>query len=128
MFIADDRMALAPLHPGGDVSSAIIVHPSALLDALGALFEGVWQRALPLAAFQENPTGELVLDAQQRRLLQLLASGCTDETTARYLQVGARTVQRQIHALMELFSVRTRFQLGLRAARLVAEVEAADVT
>lgn len=116
LFIADDRMALAPLRAPQDVASAVIVHPSALLDALSALFESVWQRALPLAALDEADTG---LPAQQRRLLQLLASGCTDQTIARHLQLGYRTVQRQISVLMEQFGVQTRFQLGLETARLL---------
>lgn len=124
LFLADDRMALAPLRPGDDLAGAVIVHPSSLLDALGALFEGVWQQALPLAAFQDGHVADGIgLDEQQLRLLQLLASGCTDETTARYLDVGLRTVQRHIRVLMEQFNVRTRFQLGLRAATIIAEAE-----
>lgn len=120
LFIADDRMALAPLRAPQDVGSAVIVHPSALLDALSALFESVWQRALPLAALDEVPDAAGRLSGQQRRLLQLLASGCTDQTIARHLQLGYRTVQRKISALMEQFGVHTRFQLGLETARLLA--------
>jgi DNA-binding CsgD family transcriptional regulator len=119
LFIADDRMALAPLRAPQDVASAVIVHPSALLDALSALFESVWHRALPLAALDEVPDLAGRLSRQQRRLLQLLASGCTDQAIARHLQVGYRTVQRQISALMEQFEVDTRFQLGLETARLL---------
>ncbi len=122
LFIADDRMALAPLQQPQDVAGAVIVHPSALLDALSALFESVWQSALPLAAFQaDQPIGAIQLSSRQQRLLQLLASGCTDETIARHVQSSYRTVQRQISSLMELFGVQTRFQLGLRAGRFVAE-------
>lgn len=120
LFIADDRMALAPLRQPQDVTSAVIVHPSALLDALSALFEAVWQRALPIAAFDKDGVDAVVTD-QQRRLLQLLASGCTDETIARYIDIGHRTVQRQISTLMDQFGVQTRFQLGLRAAQLITE-------
>jgi DNA-binding NarL/FixJ family response regulator len=118
LFIADDRMALAPLRAPQDVASAVIVRPSALLDALSALFESVWQRAQPLAALDQHTNS---LTSQQRRLLQLLASGCTDQTIARHLQIGYRTVQRQISALMEHFGVQTRFQLGLETARLLAD-------
>lgn len=120
LFIADNQMALAPLRQGNDLAGAVIVHPSTLLDALTALFESVWHRALPLSAFDaDGPTGHPPLDEQQRRLLQLLASGVTDETAARHLGVAHRTVQRQIRGLMDLFAVRTRFQLGLRAAQLL---------
>jgi DNA-binding CsgD family transcriptional regulator len=121
LFIADDRMALAPLHRPQDLASAVIVHPSALLDALSALFEGVWQRAMPLAGFQADQAldDDVPVNDRQRRLLQLLAGGGTDESIARQLDVGYRTVQRQISTLMEQFGVHTRFQLGLRAAELV---------
>lgn len=122
LFIADDRLALAPLHQPQDVASAVIIHPSALLDALSALFESLWQRALPFAAFDSNRSiGDITISDDQRQLLQLLASGCTDETIARHVEVGYRTVQRQIKALMDLFGVHTRFQLGLRAAGLLSD-------
>jgi DNA-binding NarL/FixJ family response regulator len=109
------------------VESAIIVHPSALLDALGSLFESVWQRSLPLAAFQGG-TGAAGagLSDEQRRLLQLLAAGFTDEAIARKLDRGHRTVQRHIGTLMELLSAQTRFQLGLRAAALLSAGTAED--
>jgi DNA-binding CsgD family transcriptional regulator len=127
LFIADDRMALAPLHQPEDVESAIIVHPSALLDALGSLFESVWQRSLPLAAFQGGTgTAAAGLSGEQRRLLQLLAAGFTDEAIARKLDRGHRTVQRHIGTLMELLSAQTRFQLGLRAAALLSAGTAED--
>lgn len=120
LFIADDRMALAPLHQPQDVESAVIVHPSALLDALGSLFESVWQRSLPLAAFQSGAgAGAAGLSDEQRQLLQLLAAGFTDEAIAHKLDRGYRTVQRHIGALMEVLSAQTRFQLGLRAAALL---------
>lgn len=119
LFIADDRLALAPLHQPGDVASAIIVHPSALLDALAALFEAVWQRALPFAAWDLDAADGSTMTEQQRQILQLLASGCTDQTIARHLGIGYRTAQRQIKSLMDVFAVRTRFQLGLRAAQLL---------
>jgi DNA-binding CsgD family transcriptional regulator len=117
LFLADDRMALAPLHQPQDVESAVIVHPSALLDALGALFESVWQRSLPLAAFRAAASTDTApLSDEQRRLLQLLAAGYTDEAIARKLDRGYRTVQRHIGVLMDALSAQTRFQLGLRAA------------
>jgi DNA-binding CsgD family transcriptional regulator len=120
LFLADDRMALAPLHQPQDVESAVIVHPSALLDALGALFESVWQRSLPLAAFRAGAsTDTTALSDEQRRLLLLLAAGYTDEAIARKLDRGYRTVQRHIGVLMDSLSAQTRFQLGLRAAGLL---------
>lgn len=125
LFIADDRMALAPLQQPRDIASAIITHPSALLDALIALFEGIWERAVPLRDLQSVTiagVGAPQLDAAQRRLLQLLAAGFQDKAIARYLGLSSRTVQRHISDLMLLLGASSRFQLGVQAARLLGEL------
>jgi DNA-binding CsgD family transcriptional regulator len=114
LYLADDRLALLPL-AGHD--SAAVVHPSALLDALGKLFDGLWQRALPphppgaRAAGRRHPPG-----ADQQRLITLLLSGLTDEAIARQLGVGYRTVQRRVAGLMDSLGAHSRFQAGAQAA------------
>ncbi len=120
LYLVDHRHAFLPLQREPEsVESAIVVHPSALLDALTKLFEGLWQRALPL----ELPTSSDAPMAQRRRaqideqrLVALLLSGLTDDAIARQLAVGYRTVQRHIAALMIKFGAHTRFQAGLQAA------------
>ncbi len=120
LYLVDHRHAFLPLQREPEsVESAIVVHPSALLDALTKLFEGLWQRALPL----ELPTSSDVAVAQRRRaqideqrLVALLLSGLTDDAIARQLAVGYRTVQRHIAALMIKLGAHTRFQAGLQAA------------
>jgi DNA-binding NarL/FixJ family response regulator len=81
-----------------------------LLDAVIALFESEWRRATPVR--EAAPAGQGTPDAA---LLGLLAAGLTDESIARALEVGLRTVQRRIHDLMRELNVMTRFQLGLAA-------------
>ncbi|APU16803.1 MULTISPECIES: helix-turn-helix transcriptional regulator [Actinoalloteichus] len=49
LAIFDRRAALLPLVIEDQMDSALVVHSSALLDALVALFELVWQLAVPLA-------------------------------------------------------------------------------
>lgn len=113
MCLADEKVAVVPLPPRpGATEAAIIVHPSALLDALVALFEGLWQRALPL---QGPPDAEPSAPDHQR-LITLLLSGFTDEAIARQLGTSHRTVQRRIAALMADLGAHTRFQVGVRAA------------
>lgn len=125
LFIADDRMALAPLQRPRDVNGAIIVNPSALLDALISLFEITWSRSVPLREVGEIcATDTDGLDESHRRVLQLLAAGYPDEAIGRQLGLGYRTVQRRIGALMELFGVRTRFQLGMQAAHRLDDLPA----
>jgi Bacterial regulatory proteins, luxR family len=114
LYLADDRLALLPL-AGND--SAAVVHPSALLDALGKLFDGLWQRALSphpggaRATGRRHPPG-----ADQQRLITLLLSGLTDEAIARQLGIGYRTVQRRVAGLMDSLGAHSRFQAGAQAA------------
>lgn len=120
LVIADGEMALVPLSTGLEMERAILVRPCALLDALLALFELLWQNAIPvslpsdvvadLAANDElAPTSQ---SADRRALLTMLASGMSDRAIARELGVSVRTVTRRIADLMaETHSV-NRFQLG----------------
>ncbi|HEX6354972.1 helix-turn-helix domain-containing protein [Actinophytocola sp.] len=115
VWIADDTSALLPMR--GDtytIDAAFVVHQSTLLDAVIALFESEWRRATPVRepAASRSPASP---DDETRNLLGLLAAGLTDESIARALEVGLRTVQRRIHDLMRELNVVTRFQLGLAA-------------
>jgi DNA-binding CsgD family transcriptional regulator len=117
LFIADEQMALAPLRDSADVDSAIVVHASALLSALVALFESVWARAIPLQDRALGPAESRSLPETQLRLLDLLDAGLTDEAIARHLGIGYRTVQRRIRELMDVYGAQTRFQLGVQTSR-----------
>ncbi len=114
VWIADDTSALLPMR--GDtytIDAAFVLHPSTLLDAVIALFESEWRRATPIREpASSGPDGP---DDATSTLLSLLAAGLTDESIARALEVGLRTVQRRIHDLMRELNVVTRFQLGLAA-------------
>ncbi|WP_184836515.1 helix-turn-helix domain-containing protein [Allocatelliglobosispora scoriae] len=120
MLIADNDLALLPLAPDSGGAAAILVHASGLLEALVALFEGVWERAYPL---RTSPTGDDVIgrpaevEELDTRILALLLAGLTDQAVAGQLDVSLRTVQRRVHALMEIAGVQTRIQLGWAAAR-----------
>jgi DNA-binding CsgD family transcriptional regulator/predicted transcriptional regulator len=121
MFIADRRMALAPLREATDLDGAIVVHASSLLGALIALFESVWARAIPLQERSQPIADRVRLTDVQRRLLDLLDAGLADEAIARHLGLGYRTVQRRIRELMDLFGAKTRYQLGVQTARALIE-------
>ena len=113
LAIADRRLAILPLTSEQEVDSALIVHPSTLLDALVALFELLWRTSLPLpgddaAVDDPNPDPELVT---------LLMAGLKDEAVARQLGVSLRTVHRRNSALMAELDARTRFQAGLLASQ-----------
>jgi predicted transcriptional regulator len=114
MWIADDALALIPIRNGAySIDAAFILHHSALLDALIALFEREWLRGFPLRAVPRPPADGP--DELARDLLALLAGGLTDEGIARALGLGLRTVQRRIHDLMQDLNAITRFQAGMAA-------------
>ncbi|WP_412740291.1 TrmB family transcriptional regulator [Krasilnikovia sp. MM14-A1259] len=117
LILADDRVGLIPLQAApSSIESIVVVHPSALLEALGALFESLWDRALPLGSGPEvtvtGPTPD------ERRLLTLLTTGLPDEAIARQLGLSYRTFQRRLRRLLVRLDAETRFQAGVRAAHL----------
>jgi hypothetical protein len=123
LYLCDGRLAVLPLQrEPGSTPAIIIVHPSTLLEALGDMFEELWQRALPLdlaasgglASDGRSPDGRP--SADDHRVIALLLSGLTDEAIARQLGVSYRTAQRRIASLIERLGVHTRFQAGVRAA------------
>lgn len=122
LAIADRRLALLPIALGeADVAdAALLVHSSGLLEALALLFESVWRQAIPAALALDGGSGidgDMPLSREDRELLVLLASGLKDEAIARQLGLGDRTVRRRVSRLGELLGARTRFQLGIQAAK-----------
>ncbi len=118
-MVVDDGCALLPLWgEPGSTEAAIVVHGSALLRALTELFEGLWQRAIPLdAPGSAGVTGRgRPAGADRQRLVALLLSGLTDQVIARQLGISVRTAQRRLTELTADLGVRTRFQAGVQAA------------
>jgi DNA-binding NarL/FixJ family response regulator len=96
--------------------TAFVIRSSALLAALGALFEHEWSRAVPLVAGPRRSLDDADQpDEKTKALLSLLASGLTDEAVSRALGWSARTTQRRISALLQELGVSTRFQAGAAA-------------
>jgi DNA-binding CsgD family transcriptional regulator len=115
MFIADDQMALVPMHAHGDDRGfgALLIHPSGLLDLVSSIFEEYWAAASAFLPVSAVPTTEEV----DRDLLRLLLLGVTDAAAAAQLGISLRTVQRRVADLMEIAGVTTRMQLGAEAVR-----------
>ncbi|TDD92150.1 transcriptional regulator [Actinomadura darangshiensis] len=108
LAIADGRTAMLPLtsEHASSVDSSLVVHPSALLDALVSLFEALWRAGLPL------PGEDAPESAADDAVLTLLAAGLTDDAIARRLSISTRTVQRRVRDLCDRLGARTRFQAG----------------
>ncbi|GAA1988595.1 LuxR C-terminal-related transcriptional regulator [Catenulispora subtropica] len=114
LLIRDDDFVIVPL-PGEEFPDlvALLVRPSRLLQALSGVFETLWRFGVPASV---NRSGTH-LDDRDRQILNLMASGATDEAIARRLEVGRRTVVRRVSALQERLGATTRFQAGVQAAR-----------
>jgi DNA-binding transcriptional ArsR family regulator len=119
LAIGDRSMAMLPLtdadSPGGQ--SALIIRSSVLLDSLVALFESLWEKAIPLRV------GGRLADAQTTdpevvRTARLMAAGLKDAAMARQLGVTERTVRRRVAAVLDALGVDSRFQAGMRAKEL----------
>jgi DNA-binding CsgD family transcriptional regulator len=131
LAVVDRRRALLPVGEGTELTAALLVRPSPLLDALIEVFESQWVHAMPVPragrpgvraevqdAGHEAP-GESAGEARtvSEEVLTMLSAGMTDEAIARQLGVSARTVQRRISDLMDSLGSRNRFQAGVQAVR-----------
>ena len=112
LTIMDDDRALISLEPFGRESdpTTLLVHRSALLDALVEIFETYWRTASPIGGTNRGLTD------RQVDILRMLADGKTDDVIGRALGVSLRTVTRSITELNRRLGATTRFQAGLNAA------------
>lgn len=114
-IILDGRLAIV----AGDLSCGIrdysvITRPD-LVRGVASLFDAAWRSATDLAVYDAR-FAEVVTLAP--RILDLLASGCKDETAARTLGLGLRTYRRRVAELMAALGASSRFQAGARARDL----------
>ena len=120
MVMADRKVAFIPLNLEREDSPSLLVRSSALVDALYALFESLWQRAVPIAFAQggklEIGERDSVLREQAQTFVSLLAAGLPDKAVAHELGISASTLNRRIVDIMALLNASTRFQLGWLAA------------
>ena len=120
MVVVDRRIGLIPLTLHEPDGPSLLVRSSALLDALCALFETLWERATPItftsAGILKNgePTSRVPEGAGQ--LIPLLAAGLNDKAIAYELGISSATLNRRVAELMKGLATRTRFQAGWLAA------------
>ncbi|MGH3396898.1 MAG: helix-turn-helix transcriptional regulator [Streptosporangiaceae bacterium] len=116
--IVDDTLAILPLQAAPEaIESTVVVHKSGLLEAVIALFETLWELAIPLRLPTADWAARDQPSAEERRILALLTAGTPDDVIARELRLSERTYQRRVRGLMERVNAQTRFQLARQAAR-----------
>ncbi|MHA4775923.1 LuxR C-terminal-related transcriptional regulator [Streptomyces sp. MSC1_001] len=117
MVLADENFALLPTDPHDPGSPTILARGPGLVRSYLALYEYCWQAA---SRYGEEPgeNGGDGLSDQQRAALHMLASGIKDEQIARSLGVSLRTVSRLLSEVMQELGAASRFEAGVKAARL----------
>ena len=113
MVIQDREVAVLPVDPEDASEGALIVWSRPIVQAMATLFDTVWDAATP--AFGTEVTAPAA--DRHGRLVALLASGAKDETIARQLGLGLRTVRRDVATLLADYGADTRFQAGFLAGR-----------
>lgn len=116
--IADGKRAvlIAPM-PGPERLHGVVFFDGGFLESLIGIFETYWTLGVPITADQLDPDQGQGPSDDIRRLLSLLGAGLTDASIARELGVSERTVSRRIMSLQDALAARSRFQLGVQAAR-----------
>jgi DNA-binding CsgD family transcriptional regulator/sugar-specific transcriptional regulator TrmB len=117
MLIFDRVTAVIPIDPANTRLGALCTSEVAIVASLIAVFELAWETAVPLGTDMAVAEAQEVT-AVERELLRLLARGLTDEAVGHKLGTSARTVRRQVAALMERLGASSRFETGLKAAQL----------
>lgn len=123
MVMIDRRIALIPLNLQEKAGPSLLVRTSALVDALYALVELLWEQSSPIAfgggGFSEGKV--LGMDDNRKNLISLMAAGLNDKKISAELNITTRTIQRRLNDLMEELGASTRFQAGwLAALRFIA--------
>lgn len=115
LYLADADIALVPLLLESE-NAALLLRGTDLVLALRVFFELLWMRATPWPGTDQS-TDE-PLSPVQRRILELLAAGFSDDRVALTLGVSTRTVRRHVAVIMERLDTSTRFAAAIAARRL----------
>ncbi|WP_028849323.1 helix-turn-helix transcriptional regulator [Thermocrispum municipale] len=116
LSIFDGQVAMVALtDSNAEISrSSLVIRQSSLLDALIGLFETSWRSALPMHLGTKEPSS---LRPIERKIIELLASGITDNAIAELLGISRRTLSRNLENLTTRAGVVNRFQLAVYACR-----------
>ncbi|NKQ55095.1 response regulator transcription factor [Amycolatopsis sp. K13G38] len=110
-IIVGERLAIL----AGDGHSYTVVTRPEVLRSVTSLFNAAWRASTDIKVFDANFAE---VRALAPRILDVLASGCKDETAARTLGLGLRTYRRRVAELMNALGATSRFQAGARARDL----------
>ncbi len=115
MIIFDRQQAVLPIDTEDARAGAVVLRGAGTVAALYALFEGVWDNAIPVGDVPKCDADEM--PPQELAVLKMLAQGHTDEAIAKRLGVSPRTARRFAANLMERLDARSRFEAGVHAVQ-----------
>lgn len=113
--LLDGRLAILAGDVTDGVRSYSVVSTPEVVRGVASLFDAAWQGGTDLHTYDARVTE--IRDLAPR-IVELLASGCKDETAARKLGLGLRTYRRRVAELMSALGADSRFQAGARARDL----------
>ncbi|WP_459706651.1 DNA-binding response regulator [Actinophytocola sp. KF-1] len=114
-IIIDRRFAILAGDLADGQRSYGVVTEAAVVQNVLSLFEAAWRAGMDLAVYDAQ---HAELTTLAPKVMELLASGCKDETAARTLGLGVRTYRRRVAELMTALGAESRFQAGARAREL----------
>ncbi|MEV4009017.1 helix-turn-helix transcriptional regulator [Nonomuraea angiospora] len=117
MLIYDRRTAVVQADPQDVEAGSILIRGGSLVKSLAAIYDYCWTTASEPEDVPRSADG-VTLTEQQRAVLRMLAAGQKDAAIARSMGVSTRTVTRLVGELTAMLGASSRFQAGVRAARL----------
>jgi hypothetical protein len=114
-IIIDRRVVILAGDTANGPRSFSVVWASDVVQAVCSLFDAAWRTSTELEVYDR----EMVeIRRLAPRILELLGSGCKDDTAARTLSLSVRTYRRRVAELMSALGATSRFQAGVRAREL----------
>jgi DNA-binding CsgD family transcriptional regulator len=114
VMIFDHELALLPVDPTNMPLGAIAVRARSLIDLLILMYDQMWTVATPFFATTSDSATPI---GRRARVLELLAVGTKDEKIARTLDIGVRTVRREVADLKASLNVNSRAEIAAAAMR-----------
>lgn len=112
ILIFDEKLALVGRQLTRDDKAALVIRDHSLINIFTHLFETAWEIS---ESFLTPEQVESPLSSMQRSIIQGLASGLSDESIARRLDINVRTCRRHIAWMLEALRADSRFQAALKA-------------
>ncbi|TMR90108.1 helix-turn-helix transcriptional regulator [Nonomuraea basaltis] len=117
LLIYDRHTAIVQADPDDLEAGAVLISGASVVSSIAAIYDYCWMTASEPEDVPGSPDGSDLTD-QQRAVLRLLATGAKDSAIARSLGVSTRTITRLVSELTAALGASSRFQAGVRAARL----------